>query len=183
MEVEDRRFREMYVNGDAHDMSERTSLCRKVSIASSRSSGSRRGHRQRASPRPACLTQRISVISTASSNTTSGIASDIGKLYTSFEESEGVCAWCLLTCLCLVVPSNSMCFTYFLPGVRHFAVIHFPSLLSAASWYISRPLFLNCKCCDFDPFPATLLWTILWFVAQLYNEHYECVARSTKFSL
>ena len=141
MEVEDRRFREMYVNGDAHDMSERTSLCRKVSITSSRSSGSRRGHRQRASPRPACLTQRISVISTASSNTTSGIASDIGKLYTSFEESEGVCAWCLLTCLCRVVPSNSMCFTYFLPGVRHFAVIRFPSLLFAASWYISRLLY------------------------------------------
>ena len=100
MEVEDRRFREMYVSGDAHDVSERTSLCRKVSVTSSRSSGSRRGHRQKASPRPACLTQRISVISTASSNTTSGIASDIGKLYTSFEESEGVCASCFLTCLC-----------------------------------------------------------------------------------
>ena len=100
MEVEDRRFREMYVSGDAPDMSERTSLCRKVSVTSSRSSGSRRGHRQRASPRPACLTQRISVISTASSNTTSGIASDIGKLYTSFEESEGVCACCFLTCFC-----------------------------------------------------------------------------------
>ena len=109
MEVEDRRFREMYVSGDAHDISERTSLCRKVSVTSSRSSGSRRGHRQRASPRPACLTQRISVISTASSNTTSGIASDIGKLYTSFEESEGVCACCFLTRLCRIAASNPMC--------------------------------------------------------------------------
>ena len=102
MEVEDRRFREMYVNGDAHDMSERTSLCRKTSVTSSRSSGSRRAHRQRASPRPACLTQRISVTSTASSNTTSGIASDMGKQFTSFEESEGVCLLLSLV-LCPVV--------------------------------------------------------------------------------